>query len=84
MVSHRRRRRILRFFLGFACVGLGAMLAVPGPVGGVVAGWTAGAERDAVVEDGVPVLSAELELSDGVTTGAGLGTDVSPGCLLSA
>jgi hypothetical protein len=70
------------------------MLAVPRPVGGIVAGCMAGAEREGVgatlsgaggvlgmSEAGIVACSVGEGFagdSDGVTTGAGLGTAVSP------
>jgi hypothetical protein len=47
MVSQRRSlRNIRRFLFGLGWIGSGAMLDVPGPVGGVVLGCMTGASRD--------------------------------------
>jgi hypothetical protein len=69
------------------------MLEVPGPVGGVVAGCTTGAEREAVVSGSGGVLGTsdgEMTLLppgvgfDGVVNGAGLGMVVWPTFFSSA
>ena len=81
--------------MGVAC-GSGAMLAVPGPVGGVVAGAIAGAEREVVeavvsgsggirgTSEGEMTLLSPAAGFDGVVNGAGLGMTVSPTFFSSA
>ena len=86
-----------RFFLGLGWIGSGAMLADPGPVGGVVFGDMAGASRDTAAVTVLSGAGGALGMSevgivpswtaegfDGDVVGAGLGTAVSPRFFLSS
>lgn len=83
MINWNRNRRNRRF-LGLAGLGSGAILAVPGPVGGVVAGCSTGAERGGggELDDGEEGTAGVG--FDGVVDGAELEMAVSPRDLSSA